>query len=80
MIQRPHRVQKLARAALIKFGGKLTTADLAQMAYPYEPSYSKGQYQNVKRALRDVGAVPTGRSKQLPGRPLLWQLEGLQDG
>ena len=76
MTTRKHdgRIKRIARQALARYGGKCTTSCVAELAYPdrIPGRWTKGELRNVRRALAEF-AVPIGRSRIPPGRPLVWK-------
>jgi hypothetical protein len=75
--QNDGRIKRVARQALASGGGKTSTSQVLAHAYEDHAIVGRevnwGRLRNVRRALLDVGATPIGRSKERPGRPLIWE-------
>jgi hypothetical protein len=66
------RLRKIVRKALEASGGRVTTADIAQLAYPNVWPLNKSAYGHCRWALRSY-ARPVGRPPKGYGRSLIWE-------
>ncbi len=67
----PRRLHRQIRRAFIALGQPLSTAELAEWAYP-ETKRVRWHWQNIGRSMADFGYKPVGR---IPGRSLLWAID-----
>jgi hypothetical protein len=71
------RLQRAVMRALIVGNGQTTTASAATWAYVRRmltrPRLQPQHYRHIRRALRQMGAVPIGRSTGGRGRSLIWR-------
>jgi hypothetical protein len=65
------RLRSLVRKALKEFGGRVTTSEVAQLAYPGQWPLNKSAYGHVRWALRSY-ARPVGRPHG--GRSIIWEI------
>jgi hypothetical protein len=65
------RLRSIVRKALKAYGGRVTTADIAQLAYPGQWPLNKSAYGHCRWALRSY-ADPVGRPHG--GRSLVWEI------
>jgi hypothetical protein len=64
------RVRKIVRKALKAYGGRVTTSEVAQLAYPGQWPLNKSSYGHCRWALRSY-ADPVGRPHG--GRSIIWE-------
>jgi hypothetical protein len=69
------RLRKLVRRALEASGGRVTTAEIAALAYPRASQWplNKSAYGHVRWALRSY-ARPVGRPSKGYGRSIIWEI------
>jgi hypothetical protein len=67
------RLRKIVRKALKEFGGRVTTSEVAQLAYPGQWPLNKSAYGHVRWALKSY-ARPVGRPCKGYGRSIIWEI------
>ena len=68
------RLRKIVRKALEASGGRVTTAEIAALAYPHASQWplDRGSYAHCRRTLQSY-AEPIGRLRKGKGRPIIWE-------
>jgi hypothetical protein len=67
------RLRKIVRKALKEYGGRVTTSDIAQLAYPNIWPLDKQHYRYARWALQSY-ARPVGRPCKGYGRSIIWEV------
>ena len=72
------RLQRAVRRALLVGDGEVTTAQVADWGYVrrllVQSALEPQHYRHLRRALRQIGAVPIGRAGGR-GRPTIWRFK-----
>jgi hypothetical protein len=73
-LPRRGRLKTQAKRALVAHGGRASTSQIREWCYVGKP-YQHWHHTEIRRALRQLGAVQIGRSRTGRGRPGIWSLK-----